>query len=288
MIQEFNAANVLQAGTIGNLLVESGRITKEQANKVLALQKKENIRFGEAAIKLGFIQDSDIKYALSRQFSYSFLEKNDKSFSQNLVAAYEPYIASSEALRGLRGQIKQHWLSHGNKTFIIASSELDADAEYVAANLAVVFSQLEERTLLIDANLRAPNLHTWFHLEKQKGLSDILAGRSELDVIVVLEKLQGLSILTAGTEAPNPQELLSRPKFSFLLEQLKEYFDVIIINTSPLSESADAQVVADKAKGVLFVMNKDKTKVKDIKKAIEQIESAGAQIIGSVLNERGK
>lgn len=287
MIQEFNAGATLQAGTIGKLLIETGRLNAEQADVVLAMQKKENIRFGEAAIKLGFIKESDIQFALSRQFSYSYMDTDDSSFSPELIAAYEPYTPAGEALRGLRGQITQRWLSQGDKIFAIAASEPDAGTDYIAANLAVVFSQLGERTLLIDANLRSPELHTWFNIENRKGLSDILAGRAQLDAIFVIEKLQGLSVLTAGTDAPNPQELLARPQFGFLLEQLRDHFEVIMVNTSPLIESADAQVVSARIKGVLLVANQHQTQLAGLKKAVEQLKSAGAQIIGSVLKAAG-
>lgn len=284
MVKEFDTQFPLQSGSIGKVLIESGRITDVQAEQILLRQKKDGTRFGETAIIMGLIKETDIQFALSRQFAYSFIAKEDKSFSEKLVAAYFPYSEMGEALRSLRGQITQRWLSKGNKSFSISSSEQTGSSSNVAANLAVSFSQLGERTILIDANLRSPKIHEYFKIENRKGLSDILAERASLNDIVVIEKLQGLSVLTAGTEAPNPQELVARTKFNLLLEELKEYFDVIIIDTPSLANFADAQLIAAKAQGVLIVAEKDATNLSDMKKAISELKSASAEVIGSVLN----
>lgn len=287
MIQEFNVNSSLQAGSIGKLLIDAGRLTSEQAKIILERQQKEGSRFGEMAIKMGYIKESDIQFALAKQFSYSFIENDDRSFSSELIAAYNPYSPAGEAIRAVRGQIIQKWLYQGNKILSISSCENNAGSACTAANLAVAFSQLGERTLLIDANLRAPEIHKYFKLENRKGLSDILAERASLDSIIVIEKLQGLSILTAGTEAPNPQELISRTRFSLVLEQLKEFFDVIIIDTPALADYTDAQLIAVRSKGVLLVVKKDHTKFNDFKKAIDELKSASAQIIGSVFINKG-
>src|SRR5690606_25049337 len=91
----------------------------------------------------------------------------------------------------------------------------------LAANLAVVFSQMGERTLLIDANLRFPDQHIIFNLKQPRGLSDILIGRNDLSVASKLDSLSGLSVLGAGTIPPNPQELLNRRGFAELLVKAK-------------------------------------------------------------------
>lgn len=272
------------AGSIGRLLVDSGRITKEQAEKILATQEREGLRFGDAAIKLGFIKQSDIQFALSQQFFYPYIEKNDSSFSPDLIAAYDPYTPEGELLRTVRGQIIQEWMIKGNKSFLVTNcNSLKKVSSYIAANLAVLFAQLGERTLLVDANLRNPQIHKYFKLQNKKGLSDILADRAQLESINVIEKLQGLSVLTSGTEAPNPQELIAKSKFDFLHELLKENYDVIIIDTPDIYEYTDGQIIAARTKGVLLVAEKDKTSFSDFNKASLLLKSAGANVFGSVL-----
>lgn len=269
---------------IGKLLLETGKLTSQQAEDVLVRQQEKNIRFGEAAIELGFIQDEDIRFALSRQFAYPYLEPDDNSLSPQLNAAYDPYSQSVEELRSLRSQLILRWIAAGHKAFAITSQEAESGSSLIAANLAIVFSQLGERTLLIDANLRKPCLHPYFHIENRLGLADILAGRADIHCIRRIEKLLNLNVLTAGTPAPNPQELLARPRFSLLLEEIGQDFDVIILNTAPAVDSADAQIVAARARGVLLVANQHHTRVAGLRAVMAQMSASGAHVLGCVLN----
>ena len=158
---------------IGKLLLDLGKITPEEAERVLRLQKAEDLRFGVAAQKLGLVTDADIHQALSLQFDYPYLQPNQGAFSKDLVAAYQPFSRQVEALRALRSQLILRWFNEGNKSLaIVAASESDGCSN-LAANLAVVFSQLGEQTLLVDANLREPKQHKIFNLSERRGLSDI-------------------------------------------------------------------------------------------------------------------
>lgn len=284
MNQDFSTSVPLPIGSIGHLLVETGRLTNDQAEIILEKQKKEKTRFGETGISLGFITQSDIDFALSRQFAFSYFEKDDDSFSRELVSAYDPYTPAAEKIRSIRGQITQRWLMTGNKCLSICSCDSDLSSTNIAANLAITFAQLGEKTLLIDADLRNPSIHNYFKLENKKGLSDILADRASIESIHVIEKLQSLSILTAGTKAPNPQELVSRTKFNQILDDLKGYFDVIILTTPPLNGFADAQIISAKTKGAVIVVNLNHTRFDIMKKAISDLKSASVNIIGTIVN----
>ena len=143
---------------VGKLLLEAGKLNAADAERVLHLQQKENLRFGEAAIKLGLINETDLHHALANQFDYAYLTPGDGHFSPDLVAAYQPFSLQVERLRALRGQLMLRWFSIGHKALAITGIHPGDGASYLAANLAVVFSQLGERTLLIDADLRRPRL----------------------------------------------------------------------------------------------------------------------------------
>lgn len=283
-MRSFDKEQHLQAGTIGKLLIDIGKITDEDARKILKHQKSRNIRFGEAAIEMHLITETDIQFALSKQFSYSYLEKDSGLFSDLLEIAYEPFTDKSESIRTLRANINQRWINDGNQVFAITGID---DSEYIndiAANLAVAYSQLGERTLLIDANLRSSSLHDLFKLENKVGLADILANRSDLDAINVIEKLQGLSVLTSGTSVPNPQEILNRRRLPHLLEELKSFFDVIIFTTHPIMSCSDFQPIFSLAKGGVLSVKKDVTRVDDLKYCIEKIKSTSAKVIGVVID----
>jgi len=166
---------------------------------------------------------------------------HEETYSRKLIAAYEPFSPQVEALRALRSQLLLRWFNQGAKILAVISPNPDEGCSEMAANLAVVFSQLGERTLLIDANLRSPNQSKIFNLKQPRGLSDILINRNDLSVVSNLESLNGLSVLSSGTLPPNPQELLSRRGFAELLEKAKERFDVIIVDTPPAVVTSDAQ-----------------------------------------------
>jgi len=270
---------------IGKLLLDAGKITPEDAEKALRLQKDKGLRFGEAAKQLGFITDADIQQAIGRQFDYPYLQPGEADFSQELVAAYSPFSAQVEALRGLRSQLMLRWFADDRKALAIVGSGAGEGASYTAANLAVVFSQLGERTLLIDADLRTPRQHDVFKLRNRQGLSDVLAGKAGLDAIERIPAFVDLSVLPAGTVVPNPQELLGRPAMIDLLERLGAHYDVILLDTSPAALGADAQTVTARAGGALMVARKNYTRLNAAAALKEQLASAGAEVVGTVLNE---
>ncbi|MET3132131.1 protein-tyrosine kinase [Oxalobacteraceae bacterium GrIS 1.11] len=271
--------------SIGGLLLESGKITPENAEKVLRMQKELGIRFGEAAQRLGLITDADIQQVLARQFDYPYLQAGQGKYSQRLLAAYQPFSPQVEVLRAIRSQLMLRWFARGRKSLVILGVDSGDGASLFAANLAVVFSQLGEHTLLVDANLRKPSQHEIFDLKNKQGLSDILAGRADLDVIAKLDAFVDLHVLEAGTLAPNPQELLSRATFGELNKQLEQRFDVVLYDAAAFSTAFDAQAIATRAGGVLLVTRRNHTMLADLNMATEQLVRGGAEIVGSVMVE---
>lgn len=269
--------------SIGGLLLESGKITPENAERVLRMQKELGIRFGEAAQKLGLITESDIQQVLARQFDYPYLQKGEAKYSEHLVAAYEPFSAQVETLRAIRSQLMLHWFARGHKALVVVGSEPGDGTSLFTANLAVVFSQLGERTLLVDGNLRTPRQHEIFDLKGRQGLSDMLAGRAEFDSIAKVESFVDLSVLVAGTLPPNPQELLSRVSFAGLNRQFESMFDVVLYDASAYSMGSDALAIAASVGGVLVVARKNKTLLADISMIAEQVGQSSAQVVGSVM-----
>jgi protein-tyrosine kinase len=266
------------SASIGHLLLDMGKITDKDAERILKFQKEKSMRFGEAALALGFITMEDINKALSYQFEYPYLPADKATFSSTIVAAYDPFSKQVESLRSLRTQLMLRWFERGYKTIAISSASEADGSSALAANLAVVFSQLGERTLLIDANLRDPSQHKLFKLNNHHGLSDILIGRASTDVVVRIPSLLNLSVLSAGAVPPNPQELLNKDAFDSLLAGFSEQFDIIIVDTSPLLKSSDAQILAKKIGGVLLAAEQHKTTFKDTHAAIEACRALGIDV----------
>ncbi len=171
------------------------------------------------------------------------------------------------------------------KSLAIASPGQREGRSWIAANLAVVFSQLGENTLLIDADMRNPSQHTLFKLENRAGLSSSLSGRGDPTDVKRIASFIGLSILPAGPTPPNPQELLGRPQFAALLAQLRGQFDAIIIDTPAAAAYADAQTIAVRAGGALLLAHKHQTSLDALGALTESLRQLGVQPVGSVISE---
>jgi receptor protein-tyrosine kinase len=268
---------------IGNLLLAMGKITPQDAERIMRLHEEKGLRFGDAAKSLGLITDADIQQVLSKQFDYPYVISDEMLYSKELIAAYQPFSSQVEVMRAIRSQLMLHWFSKGHKALTIAAVNPAEGASFLVANLAVVFSQLGERTLLVDANLRQPRQHEIFNLTGKQGLSDILAGRADADAVAKIAKFDDLSVLVAGTLPPNPQELVSRPAFKRLIESYSSNYDVILIDSPPFSSGADTYAISARIGGVVIVSRRNITKMADISIAAEQLKSNTTQIVGSVI-----
>lgn len=268
---------------IGRLLVDMGKLKPEDIERILQLQRKSGLPFGEAARKLRLATEQDIRHALAIQFDYPYLSADQDRFGKELVAAYQPFSAQVEALRALRSQLILRWFNGGNKALAVISANSGEGCSSMAANLAVVFSQLGERTLLIDANLRHPEQKAIFRLQEARGLSDILIGRASIDVIAKIEALDNLSVLGAGTIPPNPQELLNRKSFAELMNLVGDLYDVVIVDTSPAAATSDAQVVATRCGGALLVSRLNETPLSDLANVGDQLIVSDVQIVAAIV-----
>lgn len=268
---------------IGRILQDLGKISAEDAERILQLQKKEGLRFGDAARKLRLVTEADILQALAIQFDYPYLSPDKGEVSKELIAAYEPFSPQVEALRALRSQLMLRWFNHGNKALSVISANAGEGCSNLAANLAIVFSQLGEQTLLIDANLRRPTQHALFNLREKRGLSDVLIGRASVDVITDVESITNLSVLGAGTIPPNPQELLNRKSFAELINLVQDIYDIVIVDTAPAIAASDAQVVAARTRGALLVSRLNETPLSDVANVGDQLIVSDVQLVAAIV-----
>jgi protein-tyrosine kinase len=217
--------------------------------------------------------------------NYSTMRSAKNEFSPALFVLKQPNSLQSEALRSLRSQLMLRWFNMGNKTLALVGTNLGEGCSYLAANLAVIFAQLGLRTLLVDANLRDPSQHRIFNLKNEIGLSDILAGKAGQVVINPLDTIENLSVLSAGNITSNAQELLSRTTFIDLMKQVTPQYDLVLVDTSPGTMTADAQAASACCSGVLLVSRLNHTKLSHLTEMRDQIAITGAKIVGSVIND---
>ncbi|ANQ85404.1 chain length determinant protein tyrosine kinase EpsG [Azoarcus olearius] len=275
-----------QERPIGAILVESGRLRAEDAERVLRLQRERGLRFGDAARELRLVDDEDVAFALAHQFDYPYVAWGKSAIHDAVVAAYQPFGDAVEALRGLRTQLMLRWLGDpaARRRLAVVSPTRGDGRSWTAANLAVVFSQLGERTLLVDADLRRPAQHRLFGLPNGSGLGTLLAGRSGGESIRRVDGLVNLSVLPAGPQPPNPLELLSRLPFPALLDRLGVQFDVVIIDTPAAEQGADAELIAARAGAACVLARQNASATRPLVQLAERLRAASVNVVGSVLN----
>ena len=211
--------------SLGAILIDSGQLTPEDAERVLLLAEGAEPalrRGGGAARPASAKPTSSTRCRASSPTPTCARRRASKQpLSDELVAAYQPFSPRVEQLRAIRSQLMLRWFDRAEQRQVltIVGAERGEGRSYLAANLAVVFSQLGERTLLVDADMREPRQHYLFLLENKIGFSTVLSGRSREEAIVRIPDLAGLSVLPAGPTPPNPLELLNRLNFDEFMIQ---------------------------------------------------------------------
>jgi non-specific protein-tyrosine kinase len=203
---------------------------------------------------------------------------------EEIYVSRQPRSPVSEAFRSLRTNLEFAAVQKPIHTIIVTSPGPSEGKTTVAVNLAAIFALSGKSVALLDADMRRPHVHRFLGLPNRDGLSNLF--RSQAGVSSVLRtklELPHLMIITSGSLPPNPAELLGSQKMNEILDELKGLVDVIVIDTPP-SLVADAQILAAKVDGVLFVIQPGITNGETAKATLELFKRAGARVIGTVLN----
>lgn len=274
--------------SIGEIIQEANNLSPTQIEQILAYQRENGVRFGEAAVALGLANSDDVLWALAQQFHYPYANESKSTLNPELIVASKPFTEQAEAFRAIRSHlIMKIYSEEGPRPALAVISPNSGDGKtYFAANLAVAFSQLPGRTLLIDADMRNPRLHALFNLTNRGGgLSSILSGRAASKVIQSVPELPSLFVLPVGATPPNPLELLERPALGLLLRELKTKFDRIIVDTPAASLGTDGAVIAAKCGAALLVARQDQSRMQAVQQLSRVIAMGPARMVGAVVNE---
>lgn len=204
-----------------------------------------------------------------------------------LVAATHPDSHVVEQLRSVRTQLMLRWFetSAGQGALAVLSPGRGEGRSWVAANLAVLFSQLGKRTVLVDADLRHPRQHRIFGVQERLGLSAVLAGGgASWEVVTEPTAVRGLSLLPAGPVVRNPQELLGRPAFLRLMAALRAHYEVILVDTPATESFADAATIAARAGAALLVACRDRSSMPRLARLSDDLRQFRIPVVGSILN----
>ena len=269
---------------LGEVLRSVVPLSDGDISRIEQLQTGQGMRFGEAAVALGLARPVDVEWALSRQFHYAWTRRPRGLNDPTLTMACDPFSPQAEAFRDLRAQLMSDARLAG-RPLAVCGAGRGVGRSHCAANLAIAFSQLGARTLLIDADMRFPQQHRYFGMQRPLGLSDLLAKRAAPGVVQRDTDLPDLHLLFAGSVPPNPLELLQGSNFRRLLAAVTRSFDHIVIDTPAADSCADARVIAAAAGAALLVGRVHHSPLKAMQQLVEGATRAGAVVAGVVMVE---
>lgn len=209
---------------------------------------------------------------------------------EKIILLSDPQSPAAEAYRSLRVNLQYAGLDTPMKTLVVAlpaSEKGERKDTEVAVNLAVAMAEAGHHTILVDADLRHPQLHQIFEVENDEGLAQIILDIETTGSTLPLDQteIQGLQLLTSGSPPPNPVDILSSQKMTALLAALKETADVIILKASPVLFAADTPALAARADGILLVARTGHTRRDRLAEAQEKLAQFEVNVVGAVLTD---
>ncbi|MER9019321.1 polysaccharide biosynthesis tyrosine autokinase [Mesorhizobium sp. M0898] len=194
----------------------------------------------------------------------------------------------SEAYRSLRTSLQFSGAEGAPRSLLVTSSEPSEGKSTTSFKLGQDFAALGARVLIVDGDLRKPNLHRLFGLDNTIGLSNLLTNtvrKEDLASIFRATKYPNVTVLTSGTIPPNPADLLSSPKMALIVTNLGKRFDLVIIDAPPIVGLSDAPILSRLAEGTLMVISTNQVTRKSAKTALKRLRAAGANVVGATMSK---
>ena len=200
----------------------------------------------------------------------------------DLITLNNPKSPIAEAYRTLRTNIQFSNVDGDLKLLCVTSSGPGEGKTTTSTNLAETFAQSGNRVLIIDGDLRKPRVHKVFNLRNSRGLTNVLSGQNMIEEVTQFAG-SDITVITSGPIPPNPSELLGSQKMKDIMTQLKQLYDVIIIDAPPVGVVTDAAILSTIVDGTILVVASGKTEIDGAKRAKQLLENVGARIIGVVM-----
>ena len=230
-------------------------------------------RWGLARLKSAAMPQLSRGAGASRASQQNWLQLASSPYAKGLVETY----------RMLRTSLLFSRTGDRPQTIMVSSAAKGEGKTFTAVNTAMVFAQAGTRTLLIDGDLRRPRCHVLLNLANSRGLSDLLSGEIEIDEAITETQTRNLSLMSAGSAAPNCPELLSTSRTRDLIRELSLRYDLLVIDTAPLMIASESCVIATMVDGILLVVG-SQTPKPNIQRSRQRLEYVGAKILGVVFN----
>jgi len=209
--------------------------------------------------------------------------RSKKSKYPGLPMADKPHSTAAESIRAIRTSVLFSEWENLSKVILITSSGPGEGKTFLAANLALAVSQQDKKILLIDADFRRPKLNQVFKQSGESGLSDYLAGRTSRLEIQPTE-FKNLDLLCAGSNQPNPAELLGSEKMKEVMKKIKRDYEYIILDATPFLSVTDAAILSKVCDDVIFTVDSKRSDRKAIQRGKRLFNKVGVRILGVVMN----
>lgn len=203
----------------------------------------------------------------------------------NILSYKEPKSVIAEQYRAIRTSIQYSNLDKKLKTIVVTSSTKNEGKTITTTNLAVNFAAIDKKkVLIIDCDLRNPSIHKEFGITNVGGLTDLLIEKNNIENYIKTTEIDNLHVLTAGVIPPNPSEILASKLMKDLLNDLKQIYDYIFIDTPPIGIVMDAGTLANKVDASILVVKSNGVEFKQLEETKRKLDAVNANIIGVVLN----
>lgn len=203
----------------------------------------------------------------------------------NLVTLTDSKSVAAEAYRTLRTNIQFSSYDQEVRVITVTSSRPGEGKSTVACNMAITFAENGKKVLLVDTDLRRPTVHKKFRLPNSLGIVNVIMKMEMISEVIHHDVTEGLDIITSGVIPPNPSELLGSKKFQRFLDEMKDQYDTIILDSPPLLAVTDAQVLTTLSDGTVVVAQHGVTKKDEIMQAKSLLEKVKGNILGVVLSQ---
>ena len=212
------------------------------------------------------------------------IDMNGKLDFQFIVAK-SPDSIPSEAFRALRTRVVFSKLAKDSlKTILVTSAAPKEGKTTISINLAGSFALTNKKTLLIDCDLRKPQIHHIFKSNKSPGLINYLIGDVLIEEIIKSTEIDNLKFVTTGTIPPNPAEMLDSNEMKELLAKFRSEYDIVILDSPPIIAVTDSEILSSIVDGTIIVVSADTTEIELMERAVELIKRENTQFLGTVLN----
>src|SRR5699024_6106818 len=208
----------------------------------------------------------------------------DQKTARQLITVATPKSIISEQFRTIRTNLTFSIPDEDLQKLFFTSASPAEGTSTVSANTAVTFAQAGKNVLFVDADMRKPTVHYTFRLPNAAGLSTVLTNQITVEEVIRETDIDNLYVITSGPIPPNPSELLGSKMMTYLIEKLKEAFDLIVFDAPPTLSVTDAQILSNEMDGTVLVIDSGYTEKEAITKAKELLDQADAKILGVVLN----